>query len=75
MNNIQVLSSKGGQIFEGEPTHGLPGWIWRDGDYVEMRYFTGDNDGWITLEEYDKRIDSQKQSRCGGNFDHIFSVQ
>jgi hypothetical protein len=49
---IQVLRSKNGEIFKN-PINGSPGWIWREGDFVEMRYYImGEEKGWITLDEY-----------------------
>lgn len=62
---IKVLRSKGGSIFDKIPRNGSVGWIWRDSNFVEMRYYIyGEEKGWITLDEYLKRKKDRKYAKA-----------
>jgi len=65
MNNIQVLRSKGGSIFDKTPKNGSVGWIWKEGNDVEMRYYIlGEEKGWITLDEYLRKKRDRKYAKA-----------
>ena len=62
---IIVLSSKNGPIFKKTPSNGSVGWIWKEGDFVEMRYYImGEEKGWITLDEYLKKKRDRKYAKA-----------
>lgn len=86
---IQVLRSKNGLIFDDETaSNGSVGWIWREGDFVEMIYYSrGKEQEWITRDEYVRRKKERKSVEASflkiqskrhnhaGNFNHIFDIQ